>query len=144
MAFSLGFTQAIIVTIYVGDKVAQGMFDFVPTKAISEALNIARPSAVKILGSLASAGIVETREGARGGVRLARPADSISVLDIFNAIETGKPMFRHDFNLAVTGAKPTRAQSAVRAVLDSAETAMHTQLAAVTVADLLGSLNADS
>ena len=141
MSYSLAFSQAIITVIFVGDKVEQGYFDFVPTKEISTALNIARPSAVKILGNLASAGIIETREGAKGGVRLAVEPAGVTILDIFNAIETGKAMFRHDFALRVTGDKPTRAQSAVLTILNDAETAMKTQLAQTTIADLLTTLN---
>ena len=78
MSYSLSFSQAIVTVLFVGDKVEQGFYDFVPTKELSEALNIARPTAVKILGNLAGAGIIETREGAKGGVRLALPPDSIA------------------------------------------------------------------
>ena len=141
MSYSLAFSQAIITVIFVGDKVEQGYYDFVPTKEISTALNIARPSAVKILGNLASAGIIETREGAKGGVRLAVTPAEVTILDVFEAIETGKPMFRHDFELRVTGEKPTRAQRAVLTILDEAETAMKARLAQTTLADLLAVLN---
>ncbi|MBK7916591.1 MAG: Rrf2 family transcriptional regulator [Chloroflexi bacterium] len=105
MSYSLSFSQAIVTVIFVSDKVAQGIYDFVPTKELSEALNIARPTAVKILGNLAGAGIIETREGAKGGVRLALPPAEVTILDIFTAIESGKALFRHDFELGVTGEK---------------------------------------
>lgn len=142
MSYSLSFSQAIVTVIFVGDKVEQGFYDFVPTKELSEALNIARPTAVKILGNLAGAGIIETREGAKGGVRLALPPAEVTILDIFQAIESGKAMFRHDFELGVTGEKPTRAQGAILNILNEAETAMHNRLAQTTIADLLAILNA--
>lgn len=142
MSYSLSFSQAIVTVIFVGDKVEQGFYDFVPTKELSEALNIARPTAVKILGNLAGAGIIETREGAKGGVRLALPPAEVTILDIFQAIESGKALFRHDFELGVTGEKPTRAQSAILDILNQAEAAMHHRLAQTTVADLLTILNA--
>jgi Rrf2 family protein len=141
MSYSLSFSQAIFVVLFVGDKVAQDYFDFVPTKELSTALNIPNPSAVKILGNLASAGIIETREGSRGGVRLAKPAQQITLLDVFTAIETGKPMFRQDHQLRVTGAKPTRAHQSVYAVLTDAEEGMKSRLAKTTIADLMASLN---
>jgi Rrf2 family protein len=141
MSYSLSFSQAIFVVLFVGDKVAQEYFDFVPTKELSAALNIPNPSAVKILGSLASAGIIETREGSRGGVRLAKPAQQITLLDVFTAIETGKPMFRQDHQLRVTGKKPTRAHQSVYAVLTDAEEGMKSRLAKTTIADLMASLN---
>ena len=141
MSYSLAFSQAIMTVLFVGDKVEQGFFDFVPTKEISASLNIARPTAVKILGNLASTGIIETREGAKGGVRLAVPAAEVTMLDVFAAIETGRPLFRHDFELRVTGEKPTRAQQAVLTLLDDAEAAMKNQLAQTTIAELLAVLN---
>ncbi|MFZ5881090.1 MAG: RrF2 family transcriptional regulator [Chloroflexota bacterium] len=141
MSYSLSFSQAIFVVLFVGDKVAQNYFDFVPTKELSTALNIPNPSAVKILGNLASAGIIETREGSRGGVRLAKPAQQITLLDVFTAIETGKPMFRQDHQLRVTGKKPTRAHQSVYAVLTEAEEGMKARLAKTTIADLMASLN---
>lgn len=141
MSYSLSFSQAIFVVLFVGDKVAQDYFDFVPTKELSSALNIPNPSAVKILGNLASAGIIETREGSRGGVRLAKPAKEITLLDVFNAIESGKPMFRQDHQLRVTGKKPTRAHQSVYAVLTEAEESMKASLAQTTIADLMASLN---
>lgn len=141
MSYSLAFSQAIITVIYVADKVQQGMYDFVPTKQLSESLNIARPTAVKILGNLTGAGIIETREGAKGGVRLAVAPADVTILDVFEAIETGKPMFRHDYRLRVIGEKPSRAQQEVLSVLNSAEAAMKAELGETTVADLLDVLN---
>ena len=142
MSYSLSFSQAIVTVIFVGDKIEQGFYDFVPTKELSAALNIARPTAVKILGNLAGAGIIETREGAKGGVRLALPPAEVTILDIFMAIESGKAMFRNDFELGVTGEKPTRAQGAILDILNEAEAAMHDRLAQTTIADLLAILNA--
>lgn len=140
MSYSLAFSQAIYTALFVGDKVAQGFYDFVPTRELSSALNIPNPSVVKILSGLASAGIIETREGARGGVRLAKPAREITLLDIFTAIEASKPLFRHDHELAVTGDKPTRARQSVLTALSDAETAMKTRLAETTLESLMGSL----
>ena len=62
MSYSLAYTQAIVAVLYVADKVQQKMFDFVPTKQLSEDLNIPRPSAVKILQALHGAGIIADRK----------------------------------------------------------------------------------
>ena len=142
MSYSLAFSQAIMTVLFVADKVEQGFYDFVPTKELSAALNIPRPTAVKILGTLARVGLIETREGAKGGVRLAVAAQDVTILDVFNAIETGKPLFRHDFKLRATGEKPTRAQSAVLNILHDAESAMKAELGQTTIVDLITILNA--
>jgi len=141
MSYSLAFSKAILVVLFVADKVKQGMFDFVPTKAISQALDIPAPTAVKILQSLNRAGIIETREGARGGVRLAKPLTQINVLDILNAIEQERPLFRTDLKINVTGEKPTRSQRAVLGVLQDAENKMKASLKSVTLAELIAKIN---
>lgn len=142
MSYSLAFSQSIATVIYVADKVQQGMFDFVPTKQLSGSLNIARPTAVKILQHLMRAGIIETREGAKGGVRLAVNPEDITILDVFEAIETGKPMFRYDYRLRATGVKPMRLQAELLSILNSAESTMKAQLKTTTIAELLSALNA--
>ena len=65
----------------------------------------------------------------------------VALIDVFAAIESGKALFRHDFELRATGEKPTRAQRAVLTILDEAEQAMQHRLAQTTIADLLAVLN---
>jgi Rrf2 family protein len=48
------------------------------------------PYARRILGALVAAGILSTERGSAGGVRLARPAKEITLLDIVRAVE-GEP-----------------------------------------------------
>jgi Rrf2 family protein len=47
----------------------------------------------KLFTKLQKAGLVVAAEGARGGFRLARPAGSISVLDVVFAIDGEKDLF---------------------------------------------------
>lgn len=47
----------------------------------------------KIFTKLAKAQLVAATEGVRGGFRLARPADEISLLDVVNAIDGRKLIF---------------------------------------------------
>jgi Rrf2 family protein len=141
MGYSLAYSKAILVLVFVGDKVAQGHYDFVPSKIVAESLNIPAPTVVKIMQDLSRAGLIETREGARGGMRLARPAVAISLADVFNAVETGRPLFRRDFDMKVQGRKPERAEAAISDVFLRAETAMRTALAETTIGDLIAKLN---
>ncbi|MCL4298602.1 MAG: Rrf2 family transcriptional regulator [Anaerolineae bacterium] len=141
MSYSLAFSQAIMVVLYVADKLQQGSYDFVPTKQLSEDLGIAGPTAVKILQNLSRVGLIETREGTRGGIRLAVPAADITILDIFSAIERERPLFRSDLPVRATGEKPTRARQEISKLLASAEEAMKVKLKELTVKDLLDKLN---
>ena len=45
------------------------------------------PTVRKLLKSLAHGGVLETQRGVRGGYRLSRPADEITVADIISALE---------------------------------------------------------
>ncbi|MBE7549503.1 MAG: Rrf2 family transcriptional regulator [Anaerolineales bacterium] len=141
MSYSLAFSQAIMAVLYVADKLQQGIYDFVPTKQLSEDLSIAGPTAVKILQSLNRVGLIETREGTKGGIRLAVPASDITILDIFNAIENERPLFRSDLQVRATGEKPARARQEISKLLASAEEAMKDKLKELTVKDLLDKLN---
>ena len=142
MTYSLAFSQAIIVTLYVADKVEQGMFDFIPTTQLSDDLNMSPSSTSSILRRLNRAGLIETREGVKGGVRLAVPSVEVTVLDIFDAIEQNKPLFQQNVKLRVTGQKPDRATKALIDVFSDAEAAMKARLQATTIEDLRAILNA--
>jgi Rrf2 family protein len=137
MSYSLAFSQAIAVVTYVAFKVECGMYEFVPTKEIAQALNLAGPTAVKILQSLSRAGIIETREGAKGGVRLVSPPHTTTLLDVFHAIEQERPLFRMDLKLRITNAEAQLAKQRLHATFERAEQAMKAELRAVTIADVL-------
>ncbi len=76
MSYSLSFSKAVLVVIFISDKIRQGQYDFLSTKTISEILNIPKPTLVKILQNLSVAGIIETKEGKQGGIRLMKKAFS--------------------------------------------------------------------
>lgn len=142
MSYSTAFPHAILAMIYVTDKVQQGMSDFVPIQQISSELNIPPSTTGLIMRYLSRAGLVETREGAKGGIRHARPPETITVYDIFKAIEQERPVFQTHLYPRVTGSKPTRAQQAIVSTLHAAEEAMLHQLQQTTLADLIKELSA--
>lgn len=57
------------------------------TAQIARAQNIPLTFLAKIVSQLAASGVVRATRGARGGVALARAADSISLLEIVEAID---------------------------------------------------------
>jgi FeS assembly SUF system regulator len=54
---------------------------------LAEETGIPLPTAQKLTGRLAAAGLLVTSRGAGGGFRLARPTDRISLADIVEAVE---------------------------------------------------------
>jgi len=67
--------------------------EFVPIREISERLDISFHFLTKILQILSREGLLVSSRGVKGGVRLARPPEEISVLDIVLAID-GPALFR--------------------------------------------------
>lgn len=99
----------------------------------------------KILPKLEKAGVVESTGGIRGGYRLARPANTISVLDVINAVEGPKRLFDCQEirgRCALFDGKPpkwsTQGVCGIHAVMLRAEKAMKEELAKTSLADLHG------
>jgi Rrf2 family protein len=136
VSYPLTLTQAIGMVVYVAVKVEEGFTDFLSTREVAAALGIAGPTASKIVHGLVRANLIETREGAKGGIRLARPADRITLLDVFQAIEQGRALFRTDVAHAIDGERPAVIQRRVGRRLQDAEDAMKASLSAVTIKEL--------
>lgn len=133
MSYSLGVWQAMLAVVFVADKASRGDLDFVPTSKLAEDLGIPAPSLSRLLRSLSGAGIIETREGVKGGVRLAIAPHDVSLLDIVDAIDGETAVFRTSSDVRVTGATPEQRQAALRSALDRAEEALRRELAEVTI-----------
>ncbi len=54
---------------------------------VSAAVGIPEPTVAKVLKALATAGLVSSQRGARGGYRLAQPLSQISVAAVVTAID---------------------------------------------------------
>lgn len=65
----------------------QGVATPVPVARLAEAYDLPAPYLVKQVQALTRAGITESVPGKNGGVRLARPADRITLMDVVAAIE---------------------------------------------------------
>ncbi|KJK15072.1 RrF2 family transcriptional regulator [Pseudomonas sp. NPDC087612] len=97
----------------------------------------------KVFTKLAKARLVVATEGVRGGFRLARPADEITVLDIVTAIDGHKAIFDcrdvRDRCTLFDGAPPAWAidgTCAIHAVMLTAQKRMEEALAQQTILDL--------
>ncbi|MCA9784796.1 MAG: Rrf2 family transcriptional regulator, partial [Candidatus Cloacimonetes bacterium] len=124
-----------------GDKIRQGQFEFVPARSIAQALGIAPATLTKLLNSMRNAHLIESREGAKGGIRLARAADGISLLDVLHAVEHDGPLFRQDWEVPLNLSKPTIGQRAVNTALQACEEELKQALASRNLSDLLQALD---
>jgi Rrf2 family protein len=138
MSYSLGFTQAIGIMISIGAQVLFKQKEWVSSLMLSETLGIPRPTVANLLSRLLSAGLVESKEGVQGGVRLAKPAEQISLLDIFQAIEQKKPLFRTDFRAIQNTPESSIAREKVLKSFSMVEENLKNTLASVRLSDLFG------
>ena len=111
-------------------------FEFVSAKTISECMNIPAPTVVKILKNLNAAGIMATKEGAKGGVLLAKPVTKITLLDIFLAIEHETSLFKTQLDFFVENQQVDDVRLKIANCLQDAEKAMKESLKKTTLADL--------
>lgn len=101
-------------------------------KRTAGAANVPYDYARTIARDLAAAGLLKSRRGVGGGVELARPADEISMLDIFNAM--GEPT---SMSLCTRGHLCERIEtcSVHAGVWDGLDVAIEEYLARATLAD---------
>lgn len=58
-----------------------------PTREMAETLNVSDHHLAKVMQRLGRAGLVQSQRGPRGGFRLARQRESISLLEVYEAVE---------------------------------------------------------
>jgi len=141
MSYSLSFTKSILVVIFISDKIRQKQFEFLSTADISKYLSIPKPTLVKILQCLNIANIIETKEGKQGGIRLMKDPSRITILEILEATEKGKPLFQTSVNILANAKRPNIAQKSIKHILGNAETQMKNELSKKTIAEILIEMN---
>lgn len=141
MSYSLSFTKSILVVIFISDKIRQKQFEFLSTADISKYLSIPKPTLVKILQALNAANIIETKEGKQGGIRLIKDPSEITVLDILEATEKGKPLFHTSFNIMAEGKRPDNAQKSIKNLLVHTENQLKNELSKKTIAEILDEMS---
>lgn len=126
-----------MVLVYISDKVRRNETEFISAKIISEILDIPKATLSVIFTNLLRAGILESREGIYGGVRLAKKPENISLLDILQAIESEKPLFQTDIRLNIQAKRPDTVKHKVSDILKSVENVMRSELSKTTLEDIL-------
>ncbi|MFJ4289689.1 Rrf2 family transcriptional regulator [Cupriavidus sp. NPDC089707] len=91
----------------------------------------------RLVGQLAEAGLVNTTMGSTGGATLARPATSITLLEVFQAVETTALITLHQSTPNPACMVGREITGALRKVADRAQAAMDDTLAGITIAGML-------
>jgi Rrf2 family protein len=117
--------------------VARNSSDPVTSERIAASVNTNPVVIRRTLGLLSKAGLVESYRGVNAGWRLVKSADSISLLDVFDALEEGAYFALHSSKPSQScpigrGIGPTLSR-----VYDSISEDVRARLAATTIEDVL-------
>lgn len=111
-----------------------------PAAKLAEYFDLAPPYLSKTMQQLSRAGIVTSAQGRRGGYRLAREAEAITLLDIVEAVDGEDRAFRcTEIRRRGPAAVPARRYSprcGIAAAMWQAEDAYRRSLASVSIADI--------
>lgn len=102
---------------------------------IAQACNASENHLAQVINTLAQQGFVATQRGRAGGLRLARPAQAISVGAVFRGFEQALP-FAECFDPG-TNTCPLTECCLLRPALKAALDAFYTSLDALSLADLV-------
>jgi len=113
-----------------------------PSARLAEYHGVPAPYLTKHLQALVRGSVLESVSGPRGGYRLARPADEISVLDVVEVLDGTEPSF---VCTEIRRRGPTRLADreytvpcSIHVLMDRADAAWRAELRGVTIADLVG------
>jgi Rrf2 family protein len=109
--------------------------------ALAEFHGVSPSYLLKHLQALAGAGLLDSVPGPKGGYRLAKPLDRMTLLDVVLAVEGREPAFRCA-EIRQRGPSPLaphffKAPCAINAAMLKAERAYRAELKKVTLADLI-------
>ena len=90
----------------------------------------------RILGTLREAGLVHSQTGPHGGSTLARPADQITLADVYDAVEPGQ-LFHSLYNdPAAACPVGSHIEVCMATVFEEAQAAVHNTLSTKTIAQI--------
>lgn len=118
--------------------------ELVTRQAIAEYHGIPESYLAKHLKALVERGVFQAVSGPHGGYQLARPADQVTALEIFEAVEGSQPVFVcTEIRQRGTGAarpEDCKHRCSINAMMRASDKAFRDQLAQTTVADLVSTI----
>lgn len=128
VATAIQMSEATSLALHSMAYVAMAGGEFVTVKQIADATGFSHAHLSKVLQRLVRAGLLDSVRGPKGGFRLPRPADAISLLDVYEAMEghlvarncmAGAPSGKCAFASCILGDLPRRLTEDFRAFLES-------------------------
>jgi Rrf2 family protein len=137
MQINSKFAVAIHVLALAKVAASAGRGEAITSEQMAESVNTNPVVVRRILGSLREAGLVSSQPGPGGGWRLTRPADQITLQDVYRGL-VDAPIFtlpRSEPNAACPVG--SRLPHILETCFREAEAAMEERLASVTIADVI-------
>ena len=104
---------------------------------LAKAQRLSASYLAKVLQQLARAGLLRSQRGPKGGYALARPPQTITLLDIARIFEGSSPLYTCNAEAKLCD---LRSHCLIVSTFQEAERKMHEVLEGVTLADLLSRL----
>lgn len=138
MAANSRFAMATHIMASVGLK---GEKELVSSTYLADSLNTNPVVVRRILSELQKAGLVNTQAGRTGGAELAKRAQSISLYDIYAAVDDGMLFAYNPNDPNRTCALSCEIKSVLKPVFESAAEAMADNLKKVKLSDVIDTLS---
>ena len=111
-----------------------------PAYKLAHFFELPAPYLAKHLQQLSAADLVETLKGPKGGYRLAKPANKVSLLDIVEAIDGRSPCFQcteiRQNGPTAASPKSYKSKCVIARAMHAAEEAWRTKLAQVSLQEI--------
>ena len=125
---------AVVVLIRLCDGDRRGSDCMQTSPGIAAATGVPEPTVAKVLKALSGSGMVASQRGARGGYRLARSLDAISVADVILAIDG--PIALTACVDVSTGGCEVESMCAVKGRWDLVNASIYQALGAITLSEM--------
>lgn len=138
MAYSSAFSQSIEILIYIYYKSTNEHYEYLSTKAIANSLGIPAPTVSKVIQKLVLAHILESKEGQRGGLALAKDLKNITLYDVFAACGHGEqPLFRIHSEVNIANPLAGVVLNNIKNVVEECQEGLKKQLMEIPILSLL-------
>jgi Rrf2 family protein len=104
---------------------------------LAESVNTSASFVRRTLAKLSKAGLVKTTTGPAGACRLAKDAEKISLLDIYQAVDAPKAIAIHDYAEQKVCYVSCHIKTALEKVLSQSQQALEASLKGISLADIV-------
>ncbi|SRR6266849_9738143 len=112
----------------------------VPSRELAISVNTSPSFVRRVLAKVSKAGLVRTATGKYGSCSLARAARSITLLEIYRAVDQPKAFAIHDYPVQRACTISCGIKSSMRKVQDQAQRALEDSLRKTTLAQVVGEI----